>query len=226
MQSDVIAGIDEAGRGPLVGDMFIALVVVEKQTLQILENLGVKDSKKLTKNRREQLFSSIISLSKLVVVHRIAPHQIDEYNVNELEMIAIVEMAKKALQSTPIREIYVDAFTAPDRIIKRLSHVANNVELHVEFNADRKYLAVAAASIVAKVLRDRHIDLLKNVYGDLGSGYPSDAKTIEWLRSYYVKFKTIPPIVRKSWKTIERVLNIKTEPKRGKTLLEYIESKK
>jgi ribonuclease HII len=224
VQNYVIAGIDEAGRGPLVGDMFIALVAIEKQNLQILENLGIKDSKKLSKNRREQLFFPAISFSDLVILHRIPPNQIDEYNINELEMVAITEMIKKALQRIPIQEIYIDAFSNPTRITKRLNNVAKNVKLHAEFNADNKYIVVAVASIIAKVLRDKHIDQLKNIYGDLGSGYPSDAKTIEWIKGYYEKYRVLPPIVRKSWKTLERILNIKTELKKNKTLLKYLGS--
>jgi ribonuclease HII len=222
MQSRVIAGIDEAGRGPLVGDMFIALVALEDQALQALKALGVKDSKKLTKTRRESLFPFIISLSKLVIVRRITPDKIDEFNINELELQAIADALRKALRSILIQEVYIDAFTNPERIMKRLNDVANNVKLHIEFQADSKYLAVAAASIVAKVLRDKHIDKLKSIYGDLGSGYPSDTKTLDWIRHYYEKFKILPPIVRKSWKTIERVLNIKIDSKKSKSLLEYI----
>ncbi|MCI4436683.1 MAG: ribonuclease HII, partial [Ignisphaera sp.] len=89
---------------------------------------------------------------------------------------------------------------------------------------DSKYIAVSAASIVAKVLRDWHIDQLKKVYGDIGSGYPSDKKTVEWLQNYYKEFGELPSVVRKSWKTIERILGISA--KKQKSLVEYIEKRK
>ncbi|MDK6029294.1 ribonuclease HII [Ignisphaera sp. 4213-co] len=209
MKTKIIAGIDEAGRGPLVGDMFIALVAIEEKFLPILNSLGVNDSKKLAKQKREKLFPIILSLSSLVITSRIQPSQIDEYNINSLEMSTILNIVKKACRIIDIEEIYIDAFTNPKRIEEKISSLNIRAKVIVEFKADSKYAVVEAASIVAKVLRDEHIKQLSKVYGDVGSGYPSDRKTIDWLKKYYVTHGEIPPIVRRSWSTIDKVLHKK-----------------
>lgn len=219
MRTKILAGIDEAGRGPLIGDMFIALVAVESRYLPALQVAGVKDSKRLSKAKREQLLPIILSLSSLVIVSRIQPDQIDEYNINVLEMNTILDLVRRARRLVNIEEVYIDAFTDPGKIMEKVRLVDNSLKIFAEFKADSKYVVVGAASIVAKVLRDKHIDGLKAVYGDFGSGYPSDGKTIEWLKNYYRLHKDIPPIVRRSWATVERLLY--EEARRNKTLFDY-----
>jgi len=224
-----ICGIDEAGRGPLIGDMFIAMIVINTNALKYLENIGVRDSKKLSKEKRIKLFPIIIENSELVLISRLTPSQLDEENINKLELNTVCRLIKESISIVnTINEIYIDAFANPNKLLHYVNSncIINNrnINIHIEHRADTKYVVVGAASIVAKVLRDTHIDNLKKVYGDFGSGYPSDKKTIEWLRNYYAKHNALPPIVRKSWSTITRVLGIPKIHKEGvsKSLLDYV----
>lgn len=207
---DLVAGIDEAGRGPLIGDLFIAMVVIDEKRLPLLEKAGVRDSKKLSRSRREELFTLILSTSAGVFVARVTPDQIDTSNITELEIEAITRLLSRATKIFTLTEVYIDAFTQPHRITHSIDNAGIPAsKIRAECGADAKYVAVAAASIVAKVLRDRYVDQLKVVYGDFGSGYPSDWKTIEWLKRYYTSHGSLPPIVRRSWRTVERVLGLR-----------------
>ncbi|MCI4437475.1 MAG: ribonuclease HII, partial [Ignisphaera sp.] len=160
-QKLLVAGVDEAGRGPLIGDMFMAIVVVEEEKLRILEQLGVRDSKKLTREKREKLLPLILSIANFVAVHRITPDQIDKYNINLLELESLVKLVKLALTFHPVKRVFIDAFTNPTTITSALHTIKDDIDVIAEYNADSKYIAVSSASIVAKVLRDWHIDQLK-----------------------------------------------------------------
>ncbi|MEM3979798.1 MAG: ribonuclease HII [Ignisphaera sp.] len=205
-----IAGVDEAGRGPLIGDLFMALVVINESVEETLRNLGVRDSKKLTRKKREELFNRIISIAEAIVIARITPVDIDKENINDLEIKTLCRILAKAYSTIKFDKIYVDAFANPNKIVGHLQKCLREPQIDVVavYNADSAYTIVGAASIVAKVLRDRHIDTLRQVYGDFGSGYPSDKRTIDWLKNYYQNHKAIPSIVRKSWKTVENILGV------------------
>ncbi|CAD5244340.1 ribonuclease HII [Thermococcus camini] len=202
-----LAGIDEAGRGPVIGPMVIAAVVVDERNVPKLEELGVKDSKKLTPRRREKLFDEIISLLDDYVVLELWPEEIDsrEGTLNEFE----VENFVKALNSLKVKPdvIYIDAADVKEArfgedIRKRLNFEAGIVAEH---KADDKFVPVSAASIIAKVTRDRAIEKLKGEYGEIGSGYPSDPRTRAFLENYYREHGEFPPIVRRSWKTLKKI---------------------
>lgn len=206
----LILGIDEAGRGPVVGDMFVACVAIEPSDLPKLRACGARDSKSMDRARRERVFQSILSIARAVAVVRATPQEIDSRNLNEL----FLEKACRAVKLVAARampnyvEVYVDAAGDPARATRRISEALRGLGIEArvvaEHGADAKYPIVGAASIVAKVLRDWHIDSLKRVYGDFGSGYPSDPRTREWLERV-VRSGSIPPIVRRSWATFRRI---------------------
>ncbi len=201
----LILGIDEAGRGPVIGDMFIAGVLTRKENIPLLKSLGVKDSKRLTPKMRCRLTHQIIQLSEMILVVRCTPQDIDIRNLTYLFTDAITRIVRHVLsqKSCLLKEIYVDAVSSV-KVRHALSSVLpSNVKLIYEPKADAKYVIVGAASIIAKYLRDKHIEYLRKVYGDFGSGYPSDPKTLSWLRGFVEK--ELPPIVRKTWKTLERI---------------------
>jgi len=205
---DYIVGVDEAGRGPLVGDMFVVGVICEKNKLKLLQSLGVRDSKMLSRSMREQLFHRILKVIDDYHVVRFSPRQIDSENINQLFQKAIQEILDDFLEKYHVVETYVDATGNANKIkglIKRKLKFKG--KLVVEYKADRNYVIVSTASIIAKVLRDRHISELSKIYGNIGSGYPSDAKTIAWIKRYYEKFGELPPIVRRKWKTLRKVLD-------------------
>ncbi|WP_457753524.1 ribonuclease HII, partial [Thermococcus sp.] len=88
-----------------------------------------------------------------------------------------------------------------------------------EHKADAKYLPVSAASILAKVTRDKAIEKLKKQYGEIGSGYPSDPRTRKFLEEYYKEHGEFPPIVRKSWKTLRKIEEkLKAQTRKGSQL--------
>ncbi|WP_457742663.1 ribonuclease HII [Thermococcus sp.] len=221
-----VAGIDEAGRGPVIGPMVITAVVVDERNIPKLEELGVRDSKKLTSKRREKLFDEILSLADDYVILVLSPEEISSRNgtLNEFE----VENFAKALNSLRVRPdvIYADAADVDEerfgRELKaRLSFEAEVVAKH---RADALFSVVSAASIVAKVTRDREIEKLKKEYGEIGSGYPSDPRTRAFLETYYKKHGEFPPIVRRGWKTLKKIeekLKVKAKkPKKGQLSLE------
>jgi ribonuclease HII len=214
-----IAGVDEAGRGPLIGDLFMVMIVLDEEQEKFLKNLGVKDSKKLSKSKREELFKFIISSAETLIVSRLTPGDIDRENLNYLELKTLCKILTKGFNIARIDKVYIDAFADPIKISNFLRQCSKRIDLGkivAIYKADNMYTVVGAASIVAKVLRDRHIEILKKMYGDFGSGYPSDRSTIEWLKSYYQKYRALPPIIRKSWKTVENVLG------HGNALNKYI----
>jgi len=203
----IIIGIDEAGRGPLIGDMFVAGVALDSNVCDKLITCGVKDSKLLTPPSRYRLFNVIVDVSYFIYVRRYQPERIDSSNINNLFIEAVKSCIKTILKlGIKPSAIYVDSPSCGRRLIKTVKPlIGNSIDLVVEFNADRKYVVVAAASIVAKVLRDSYIHYLRTIYGDFGSGYPSDPKTIKWIEGLIANGSQLPPIVRRSWKTIRRL---------------------
>ena len=187
------AGIDEAGRGPVIGPMVIAIVSADEEKLK---ELGVKDSKKLNPMEREILFEEIVKISKLVDWVVISPEEIDKMNLNELEAKKVAELLNKHKE---IDEIIVDS---PDPNPKKYElrirkYLKRKVKIIAENKADERYLLVSAASIVAKVIRDKEIQKIKEKVGiDFGSGYPSDPKTKEALENFYMD---LDPYIRKKW---------------------------
>jgi len=224
----VTIGIDEAGRGPLVGNMFVALVALPLDALDYLKNAGVKDSKKLSRNRRTELFGKIVEVSKLIIVKAIQPHRIDEANINELFVSTVVHMLKeavKALRGTQvIKRVAVDSISSRQKLERATRAVlgVSDIEVIVEFKADERFVEVSAASIIAKVLRDQHMELLKKVYGDLGSGYPGDPKTRAWLEDFVRRHGFIPPIVRKKWSTLKSISNLDLKTSSQKKLTDFL----
>ena len=217
-----LAGIDEAGRGPVIGPMVIAAVVVDEDKVPELEGLGVRDSKRLTPKRRERLFDEIIALLDDYVILELWPEEIDsrEGTLNEFE----VENFVKALNSLKVRPdvIYIDAADVKEArfgedIRKRLNFEA---EIIAEHKADDKFVPVSAASILAKVTRDRAIEQLKEEYGEIGSGHPSDPRTRAFLEEYYRQHGEFPPIVRRGWKTLKKIEAKVTPKKRGQVRLD------
>lgn len=216
----LVAGCDEAGRGPVVGDMFVAMVVLPEDSLPELHTAGVRDSKRLSPGRREELLPTILSAAEVVAVARVPPSSIDSGNLNRLFTDAVCRLARRivSLGYTP-SVLYVDAAGREDVVSYRISRcLPPEVRVVAEHEADSRYIPVAAASIVAKVLRDWHIESLKRLYGDMGSGYPSDPRTRAWLESYLREHGELPPIVRRSWATVRRLLGEKGR----RTLLDYL----
>ncbi len=193
----ILAGLDEAGRGPVIGSMFVALVAMEKEQLDKLVRLGLKESKALTPNKRKYFYNLILKFAKIVMVREVKVEDINKNNINDLTIAAMKELIEEALRKCKIDEVYVDIVGKGKKQEEELKKVFNNVK--VLKRGDARSPIVAAASIVAKEMRERHVRELKKKYGDFGSGYPSDPKTVEWLRR-----NADAPVVRTRWKTVRR----------------------
>jgi ribonuclease HII len=133
----------------------------------------------------------------------------NKHNMNELETQWMSEILRRLRWDVA----YVDAVDVDaDRFGRAIqSHFAPPRLVISEHKADSSYPVVAAASIVAKVRRDQRITELHRVYGDFGSGYPSDPKTIHFLREWMAHHETFPDIVRKTWETASDILSKKRQ---------------
>ncbi len=215
---DRVGGIDEAGRGSVVGPLVVAGVSASAGALDRLQELGVKDSKLLTRRRRSSLYEDIRSHCDVVVFLPIHPPEIDRYviygrRLRKLNFLEAIHMAR-IIPLLSVDQVFVDApDTNPSRFASELSAMLDPCpKIVAEHRADRNYVVVSAASIVAKVERDRAVELLRAENGEFGSGYPSDAETIAYLRSWVEREGAIPSFARRSWKTWDRILTLTLSP--------------
>jgi len=230
----LLVGIDEAGRGPIIGPIVIAGVAIELKAVRELAELGVRDSKDLTPSRRKELFPEIMRLVKHAVIVKVPPALIDTVNLNrlEIETMAYIVQRVKSLYGEP-EVVYMDAVGPAKKMaaeVKRLTGLRGVVV--AEPKADTRYVPVSAASIIAKVVRDEEIEELRKVYGVRGSGYPTDPGTLEWIREAYRRSPHTPPwFVRRSWSTLKRIApgwyrakdtGSKSADHRQKTLLDFL----
>ncbi|MBI5254026.1 MAG: ribonuclease HII [Euryarchaeota archaeon] len=202
----MLCGIDEAGRGSVLGDLVIAGISCSEDEIERLEEIGVKDSKKLSRSERAKLYKKLVSEFEYLVV-KITPPEIDKRSIslNKLEgekFAEIINIIKPERAYVDCADVIPANFRS--YIMKKLNRAC---ELVIEHKADVAYPIVSAASIIAKVERDEGIKKLEEEYGDIGSGYPSDPKTIAFIENWYRKNHFMPSFVRKSWKTTSRVKN-------------------
>lgn len=196
-----ILGIDEAGRGPVLGPLVIAGVLTDEAGLAALAMLGVRDSKALSRKRRAELAPRIAQIARTKAV-AIPADRLEE-NLNEVELQAMADLISDLQPDV----VYFDVPVHPGGV-KGYCHrlrelVGPGPELFGENRADRKYSIVAAASIVAKVERDRAVLALHEEYGDFGWGYPSEPKTRNFLESWYRQHGRFPPCARAKWRTLQ-----------------------
>ena len=202
-----ICGIDDAGRGSMLGPLVIAGISLDKKKLRKLTSLGVKDSKKLSPKIREDLYKKIIQVVDDYYVTKISPRSIDanvkKHCLNGLEAKYMAKVVSKLNADTS----YVDSCDVnPKRFGKEISQQSNNHKIKSYHHADSRFVVVSAASILAKVTRDRTIAKLRKNH-NLGSGYPSDSVTVKFVTKYYKINHVMPNFVRKSWKPVQRIMN-------------------
>ncbi|MEJ2775440.1 MAG: ribonuclease HII [Sulfolobaceae archaeon] len=198
----IVIGIDEAGRGSLIGPMIVAGVAIDDKYLEVLKRYGVKDSKKLTRKKREELFNLITFYSKAVMSVKVFPEEIDKENLNKLTYVSIIKIlsALSVLKPSIVTIDKVGNMREVEEFVKGL-----NVKANIVHNADVYFTECSSASIIAKVIRDRYIESLKTFYGDFGSGYPGDERTIEWVKKVYSSSPSPPPIIRRTWKILQDI---------------------
>jgi len=202
-------GIDEAGRGPVLGPLVLAGCLIDDKFEKQLKDLGVKDSKQLTRKKREELEPEIKKLAETFEIIPIPPIEIEDKNghgikLNELEAIVAAEIINKINKGFSEIKVLIDC-PNPDTGKWRdlvLSKIENksNLEVVCEHKADQNHIVTSAASVLAKCVRDREMDSLKQKYGNLGSGYCHDPITIKFIEENLRKYEQ-EGIFRKTWVT-------------------------
>ena len=218
-----VCGIDDAGRGPVIGPMVLAGVVLEVKDIPKLKTLGVTDSKLLTPSKRDKMYTEIILIAKKYKIIKIFPKEIDDAvlsngstNLNWLEAEKMAEI----INYLKPENVVIDCpSNNKENFAKFLnSKIKVKTNLKCEHKADLNFIEVSAASILAKVTRDKEIELLKEKIGDdFGSGYPADPKTKKFLKDNWDKY---PEIFRKSWSSYQ-VYSDGNKSKKQKTLGDF-----
>ncbi|KAF9351711.1 Ribonuclease H2 subunit A [Mortierella sp. NVP85] len=230
---ECILGVDEAGRGPVLGPMVYGICYCPLSKQDELADLGFADSKTLKEDERDSLLDVIISRPDLIgwSVRVLSPMDIsnsmlrkDKYNLNALAHDTTIQLIKETIASgVNLREVYVDTVGPPESYQKKLERIFPTIaKIVVAKKADSKYPIVSAASICAKVTRDdvlRHwifaeTGMKDTISRQFGSGYPSDPKTVSWLKSNMDPIFGYPNIVRFSWQTCKTLLETSGKPVR------------
>jgi len=213
MKKELVCGIDEAGRGPVIGPLVIGCVVIDSTGREELKKLNVRDSKKVAASRRKSLEPLIKNIAIEWKLIHIKPSEIDhlrkKHSLNAVEAMKIADLIL-SLKNKSHRIIIDSVDNIPDdykkRIIKyiKLKNPDYEIpEIISENKADNNYIEVGAASIIAKVERDREIENLKQRHGNFGSGYPADEITKKYIKEM-VKNGDFPHFVRRSWNTLNK----------------------
>jgi len=210
---ELILGIDDAGRGPVIGPMVLAGCLINKELESELKKLGVKDSKQLTNKRREFLLEKIKEKAETFEVEIIYPTQIDDSNgdgtlLNEVEAFACANIINKINKGYSKIKVVLDCPSVSlvkwGDFLKRKIDNLSNLEIVCEHKADQNHVAVSAASILAKQTREKEMDKLKEKYGpEIGSGYCSDPLTQKFLEQNLHKYDG-DGIFRKTWETYKK----------------------
>jgi len=222
-------GIDEAGRGPLIGPIVVAGVEGSNDDMK---ELGVKDSKLLSPGKRRMLKYRIERAADNVLVQKLHAEDIDrlrkKMTMNALEVRAYASIVMCGKSDV----IYVDSVDVNEE------RYANDIKNYIlkdgdkrEFRiiskhkADSIYPLVSAASIIAKVERDRIImEIERDIGIKIGSGYPSDPNTIKFVETWVRDHGELPPHVRKSWATADKILRkygIANDYRKNRTVFDF-----
>lgn len=194
-----ILGLDEAGRGSVLGPMVIGAFLVEQDQLDALAATGVTDSKKLSKKRREALIAPLTAIGDARWVS-VTPEAIDAGNLNDLEERAFAQLIADSRPDKVIIDAPCNPRGIPGFVARLLGRLDYEPQLVVEPKADLNHTPCGAASIFAKVNRDRAVAEL-----GAGSGYPSDPVTREYLRGFLRREQPLPGCVRTRWGTLDEL---------------------
>lgn len=211
--AELILGIDDAGRGPVIGPMILTGCLIKKESEKELKKLGVKDSKIITPKRREFLKEKIEKIHIKSKTITIFPKEIDSsqdsgLKLNELEADKIAQIINELNEGKERIKVIIDCPSVSiskwgDYLKTKINNL-ENLEIYCEHKADKNHLAVSSASILAKFKREEEMDKLKKEYGEeIGSGYTSDQLTIKFLERNAIKYKD-KGIFRKSWITYQK----------------------
>jgi len=220
-------GIDEAGRGPVLGPMVYGICYYPLSKAEEVKNLGLADSKTLTEEQREELFKIIDENKEFMgwAINILSPNYLSKsmlrrtkYSLNEVSHDTAIGLINLLLANNiNVHEIYVDTVGVADKYQDKLQKIFPGIQITVTPKADAKFPVVSAASICAKVTRDKVLKEWKfpeNVEfsKEHGSGYPSDPTTKKWLAESIDKVFGFPQLVRFSWSTCSNILDSRAVP--------------
>lgn len=207
-------GIDDAGRGPVIGPMIVAGCIISEEHEEELRSLGVKDSKLISHKKRLELEKKIKEISHSYSVKIVCPKIIEETNIAGLKLNEL-EAAMAAEIINEINEFEEELFTVLDCPSPNLEAWSNflksnirrleNLIISSEHKADFNHISVGCASILAKCERERQMEKLREEYPDIGSGYPGDPKTKVFLRKYAKEYSE-KGIFRRNWATYKNAI--------------------
>lgn len=201
-------GVDEAGKGPVLGSMFAAAVRAPADSLPD----GIDDSKRLSDDRREALAERLRDDDRVDVgVAEIEPARIDDGNMNDLTVTAHAEAVSSVVRPGDVGLCDAGEVDA-ERFARRVADAVDaEFDLDARHGADGTDEFVGAASVVAKSARESHVAELASKYGEVGSGYPGDPTTIDFLKAYVESTGELPACARASWSTCEDVVREVTQ---------------
>ena len=183
--------------------MVICGYLIDDKNVKELKKIGVKDSKLLTPAKREEFFPKLEKIAKDYALLQASAADIDKLrsvsNLNKYEIKRMVELVEFFNPD----KVIIDALEQEESFHKKISGMINGTTVIAENFADKKYPEVGAASILAKVTRDREVEKLHKLHGNFGSGYPADPLTIDFLKNWIKRNKDFPDCVRKSWMTVK-----------------------
>lgn len=211
----LVAGVDDAGRGCAIGPLVVAGVLIDECGIEELRQIGVRDSKQLSPKRREALSAEIEGLASKWAYFELSPRAIDLVvergkKLRKLNYLEAMAMARVIRDLRPDK-VYVDpSDVVPERFAGQILRVLpERPEVVCEHHADEKYVVVSAASVLAKVRRDRIVAELRKEHGDFGSGYPHDDRTVSFLEAWFEENDGCPPYIRGSWATVKRIRGLR-----------------
>ncbi|PIA16028.1 ribonuclease H2 subunit A-like protein [Coemansia reversa NRRL 1564] len=221
-----VLGVDEAGRGPVLGPMVYATCFCRESYYEQLSSIGFADSKQLTEEQRERLFLRLqtteIRKHTGWSIRCISPQDISQSmlrrvktSLNAVAHDATIQLIQEAIErGISVRKVFIDTVGPPVSYQKKLQDLFPQIEITVAKKADSLYPIVSAASICAKVTRDKHLEnwvfvepMLELLSKKYGSGYPADPNTIKWLRDSLDPVFGYPGIIRFSWSTCKKLLD-------------------
>lgn len=204
-------GIDEAGRGAVLGSMFVGAALVDEENMKELENLGLKDSKLLSDTQREDFVPQIKKVADKAIFREVTAQQIDELresiSLNKVEF----EVFMKIIEETKPDKVIIDLVERDGekyklKVKNRLGDEHEDMEIIAEHKADVNYPIVSAASIIAKSNREKNVRKISEKYGfDINTGYSHDQKAIEFIKKYLKENGELPIEARESWATCRRI---------------------
>lgn len=215
-------GIDEAGRGPVLGPMVYGICFSPLADKDKFKDMGFADSKVLTEEQRDNLFANMNKeldhlgwMVEILSAAYISTSMLrrEKYNLNALSHDCAIGLIRKALErGVKVTEVYVDTVGDPDKYQAKLKELFPNIEITVAKKADSLYPIVSAASIAAKVARDQAVkswvfqEDIEFEGSEYGSGYPADPKTKKFLQQCFDKVFGFPSFVRFSWSTAAKII--------------------